>query len=121
MQERQAPHSITFMQDGAPPHIATPVMTLLRSTFGDDHVLSRCFPHEWPPRSPDLTPCDFWLWGYLKSNVYRDRPTSLGQLKEAIRHHVSGILSEMLFNAVQCVFHRLTAVILQDGKHVEQL
>jgi hypothetical protein len=20
----------------------------------------------WPPRSPDLTPCDFFLWGYVK-------------------------------------------------------
>ncbi|PNF41627.1 hypothetical protein B7P43_G07619, partial [Cryptotermes secundus] len=24
----------------------------------------------WPPRSPDLTPCDFFLWGYIKDRVY---------------------------------------------------
>ena len=24
----------------------------------------------WPPRSPDLTPCDFFLWGYVKDNAY---------------------------------------------------
>ena len=24
----------------------------------------------WPPRSPDLTPLDFFLWGYLKEKVY---------------------------------------------------
>jgi hypothetical protein len=23
----------------------------------------------WPPRSPDLTPLDFCLWGWLKSEV----------------------------------------------------
>ncbi|GBN65801.1 hypothetical protein AVEN_85675-1, partial [Araneus ventricosus] len=24
----------------------------------------------WPSRSPDLNPCDFWLWGYLKDVVF---------------------------------------------------
>ena len=24
----------------------------------------------WPPRSPDLTVCDFFLWGFVKDNVY---------------------------------------------------
>ena len=23
-----------------------------------------------PPRSPDATPCDFFLWGYVKDQVY---------------------------------------------------
>ena len=26
--------------------------------------------HSWPPRSPDMTPCDFFLWGYVKERVY---------------------------------------------------
>ncbi|GFS87703.1 uncharacterized protein TNCV_2942791 [Trichonephila clavipes] len=50
-----------FMQDGAPPHIARRVKDLLRRSFGDDRVLSRHFHHAWPPRSPDLSPCDYWL------------------------------------------------------------
>jgi hypothetical protein len=24
----------------------------------------------WPPRSPDLTPLDFFLWGYMQSLLY---------------------------------------------------
>lgn len=24
----------------------------------------------WPPRSPDLTPLDFNVWGYVKDSVY---------------------------------------------------
>jgi hypothetical protein len=24
----------------------------------------------WPPRFPDATPCDFFLWGYVKDQVY---------------------------------------------------
>ncbi|XP_050293326.1 solute carrier family 22 member 3-like isoform X2 [Anthonomus grandis grandis] len=27
-------------------------------------------PIEWPPKSPDITPLDFFLWGYLMSKVY---------------------------------------------------
>ena len=27
----------------------------------------------WPPRSPDLTPCDFFLWGYVKDNAYKSQ------------------------------------------------
>ncbi|GFT32302.1 uncharacterized protein TNCV_4483421 [Trichonephila clavipes] len=50
-----------FMQDGAPPHIARRVKDLLRRSFCDNRVLSRHFHHAWPPRSPDLSPCDYWL------------------------------------------------------------
>jgi len=25
----------------------------------------------WPPRSPDLKPCHFFLWGYVKDSFYR--------------------------------------------------
>ena len=34
--------------------------------------LSKRFEHLlWPPRSPDLTPCHFFLWGYVKDNAYK--------------------------------------------------
>ena len=35
--------------------------------------LSKRFEHLllWPPRSPGLTPCDFFLWGYVKDNAYK--------------------------------------------------
>jgi hypothetical protein len=39
----------------------------------------------WPLRSPDLSPCDFFLWGYLQAEVFQHRPRSLDQLKEAIQ------------------------------------
>jgi hypothetical protein len=37
-----------------------------------------------PPRLPDLTPPDFYLWGSAKSAVYRDRPHTVNELKTAI-------------------------------------
>ncbi|UYV74075.1 hypothetical protein LAZ67_11002039 [Cordylochernes scorpioides] len=65
LQDRQALSEITFMQDGGPPHISRGAKQLLKDTFGEDRVISRHFIHQWPSRSPDLTPCDFWLWGNL--------------------------------------------------------
>ncbi|GBM70914.1 hypothetical protein AVEN_97453-1 [Araneus ventricosus] len=50
-----------FMQDSASPHNAISVKQLLNLNFGNDRIISRHFPTAWPPRSPDLNPCDFWL------------------------------------------------------------
>ena len=38
-------------------------------------------PLEWPARSPDLTPMDFWLWGYLKEKVCAHNPKTVVQLQ----------------------------------------
>ena len=39
----------------------------IQSFFGD-RVVSKGL---WPPRSPDLTSPDYFLWGYLKRRVYQ--------------------------------------------------
>ncbi|GFV16073.1 uncharacterized protein TNCV_808521 [Trichonephila clavipes] len=54
------------MQDGATSHTTNPVKAFLIQTFGEDRIVSRCSRYPWPTRSPDLTPTDFWLWGYLE-------------------------------------------------------
>ncbi|GFU83622.1 uncharacterized protein TNCV_655341 [Trichonephila clavipes] len=54
------------MQDGAPPHITRCVTNVLKHHFTEERVISRQFRHMWPPRSPDLNPFYFWLWGHLK-------------------------------------------------------
>ncbi|UYV66086.1 hypothetical protein LAZ67_4000132 [Cordylochernes scorpioides] len=62
-QGRQVLNEITFMKDGGPPHISRGAKQLPKDTFGENRVISRHFIYQSPPRSPDLTPCDFWLWG----------------------------------------------------------
>ena len=49
----------------------------------------------WPPRSPDLTPPDFFLWGYLKSKVYVNKPRTVAELKDNIREEIAAIPAEM--------------------------
>jgi hypothetical protein len=41
-----------------------------------------------PPRSPDLSTCNFYLWGYLKGEVYETNPHTLDELKENIRNTI---------------------------------
>ena len=76
---------------------------------------------EWPPYSPDLNPCDFFLWGFLKDNVFRNAPRTLLDMKEAI----SKCLKEIpisTFEAVCAGFeNRLRDVVLSDGGHFENL
>ncbi|GFW33849.1 putative DD41D transposase [Trichonephila clavipes] len=49
-----------FQQDGATSHIARATIDLLKDTFGD-RLISRFGPVNWPPRSSDLTPLDYFL------------------------------------------------------------
>ncbi|GFW20764.1 uncharacterized protein TNCV_1049851 [Trichonephila clavipes] len=55
-----------FQQDGATCHTARAIIDLLKDTFGD-RLISRFGPVNWPPRSCDLTPLDYFLWGCVKS------------------------------------------------------
>ena len=49
----------------------------------EDRMISRnsIRGRDWPARSPDLNPLDFFLWGYLKSQVYKPWPNSLDDLE----------------------------------------
>ncbi|GFX57007.1 putative transposable element [Trichonephila clavipes] len=77
-----------FQQDGATCHTARATIDLLKDTFGD-RLISRFGPVNWPPRSCDLTPLDYFLWGYVKSLVYADKPQTLDHLEDNIRRVIS--------------------------------
>ena len=70
-----------FQQDGSTSHTARITMDLLKGKFGE-RVISRNGPVEWPPRSCDLTPLDFFLWGHIKSMVYANKPATLDDLRQ---------------------------------------
>jgi hypothetical protein len=59
-------------------------MDLLRDIFGE-RIISKNAEFVWPPRSPDLTAPDFFLWCYLKERVYVNKPRTIQELKENIR------------------------------------
>ncbi|GFV08263.1 uncharacterized protein TNCV_326971 [Trichonephila clavipes] len=57
-----------FQQDGATCHTARATIDLLKDTFGD-RLISRFGPVNWPPRSCDLTPLDYFLWSYAERDA----------------------------------------------------
>ena len=58
---------------------------------------------EWIPRSPDLNPLGFYLWGYLvlKSAVYRGKSTTVHDIKLAIQAEIARIPRETWKAAIQ--------------------
>ncbi|GFU44043.1 uncharacterized protein TNCV_4963551 [Trichonephila clavipes] len=84
-----------FQQDGATCHRARATIDLLKDTFGN-RLISRFGPVNWPPRSCDLTPLDYFLWGYVKSLDYADKPQTLDHLEENIRRVIADIRPQML-------------------------
>jgi len=60
--------NLFFQQDGAPAHNAIIVQEYLNQTFGHKWMWTYG-PVQWPPRSPDITPLDYFLWGHLKTVV----------------------------------------------------
>ncbi|GFW66242.1 uncharacterized protein TNCV_1711411 [Trichonephila clavipes] len=89
-----------FQQDGATCHTARATIDLLKDTFGD-RLISRFGPVNWPPRSCDLTPLDYFLWGYVKSLVYADKPQTLDHLEDNIRRVIADIRPQMLEKVIE--------------------
>ncbi|KAJ4435828.1 hypothetical protein ANN_18447 [Periplaneta americana] len=74
---------IHFLHDGAPAHFSRTARRYLDRRF-PDRWIGRGGPIAWPPRSPDLNPLDFYLWGHLKSLVYSSPVPDLESLRNRI-------------------------------------
>ena len=104
-----------FQQDGASAHYAAVVRNWLDEKF-PNRWIGRRGPIEWPARSPDLSPPDFFLWGYLKDIVYRDRPATIQQLRDRITQACAEIPVEVCQKACRSVLERFKACRDAGGK-----
>ena len=89
-----------FQQDGANSHTARVNIDLLKGKFSE-RVISRNGPVEWSPRSCDLTPLDFFLWGHIKSQVYASKPATWNNLKDNIQREIANVPVEMCARVVE--------------------
>lgn len=121
MRQKRSFSSAMFQQDGAPPHTAHETQDLLRRLFGN-RIISKGFEFQWPPYSPDLSPCDFWLWDHVKQKVYSPpRPETIYELIEKIRVAFSQITAENLVQAVHGCFRRCSLCLQCEGGHLEHV
>ena len=108
-----------FQQDGATAQTARASMTVVRQMF-PQHV-SRFGDVPWPPRSPDLSACNFFLWSYLKSKVYVRKRHTFDDLKVSIREEIATVPQEMLVNVMQNFEERLRTCVRQKGRHLSDI
>ena len=64
-------------------------------------VISQNGDYNWPPRSCDLRPLDFFLWGYVEDKVCDVAPQSIEELKGKIRAIVDEIEPQMCENVIE--------------------
>ena len=77
---------------------------------------------KWPPRSPDLTVCDFFLWGYVKDKVYiPPLPQTVDELQERITEALRAIPPDMLQKVWTELDYRLDICRATRGAHIECL
>ncbi|GFV81960.1 DUF4817 domain-containing protein [Trichonephila clavipes] len=113
-------NELWFQQDGATCHTARATIDLLKDTFGD-HLISRFGPVNWPPRSCDLTPLDYFLWSYVKSLVYADKPQTLDHLEDNIRRVIANIQPQMLEKVIENWTSRLDCIRASRGSHMPEI
>jgi hypothetical protein len=77
-------------------------------------------PDEWMPSSPDCAPCDFFLWGYLKSQLNKRKPTTIAGLQRAIADELRKIPQEMIKRALRAWPKRCKQVYDARGGHIEK-
>lgn len=111
---------VHFQQDGAPPHYCGNVRRWLDEKFPNKWI-GRRGPIEWPARSPDLTPLDFFLWGHLKSVVYKTQPVDVNELRNRIIEECRAIPREVFRNVRAEFENRLYYCLQKNGEHFENL
>lgn len=76
---------------------------------------------EWPARSPDLTPLDYFLWGYLKSKVYQTKPNNLDELRNRILQEAALVDRNMIRMAISHFYERIAHCQAVGGSQFEHL
>jgi hypothetical protein len=100
-------YGLIFQQNGAPPHFGAIVRTVLGERF-PGRWIGRGGPINWTPRSPDLTPMDFFFWGYIKDIVYSERVEYLPDLHRRITAAIAAVPVDVLSRVwVEVSFRRL--------------
>lgn len=112
--------SMWYQHDGCPSHYSQRVRDFLNVRYPNRWIgRGSLFP--WPPRSPDLTVLDFYLWGRIKDIVYETRPTTREDMIHRIEIAINSIPRAEIETAVSSKRRRINSCILQYGRQFEHL
>lgn len=111
---------IVFQHDGCPAHWRIIVREYLDNVFPNSWI-GRDGPIPWPPRSPDLTPLDFYVWGRAKELVYATEVDTREELIRRIHEAFGTIQREIRLHTTTVeIRHRCRACIRNRGEQFEQ-
>lgn len=112
---------IYFQQDGAPAHNSHNVTQYLNDNF-PDHWIGTRGPANWPPRSPDLSVLDFFLWGFIKNKIYSVRHETKNDLRVATQQAFTELQERpiIIINALNSIRKRCEMCITKNGNVFEQ-
>jgi len=76
---------------------------------------------EWPPRSPDLTPCDFFFWGHLKNKVYSTLLRNTDKLRQRIEIEANFLREDgaLVRRVMAGMRRRMQLCVDRNGGHIE--
>lgn len=114
--------NLFYQHDGCPAHYQRAVREHLDSVI-PQRWIGRGGPVPWPPRSPDLTPSDFYLWSELKRLVYREEYQTRDALQSAIVDAFDTIRRDRdtLLKLKANQLKRVRLCVERSGLHFEQL
>ena len=115
-----ARNNVYLQQDGAPAHNSHMVRHLLTANFGENW-LGTYGPNRWPPRSPDLTPLDFYFWGFIRNKIYKTRSNTEEELREHFINFIGRVPNIHIYNATRSVTSRVQQCIEQNGRQFEHI
>ena len=87
-------------------------------SFTGDRVISKGL---WPPRSPDLMPPDYFLWGYLKVRFYQNKPRNIDALKANITEEIQAVTADVLARNFQNMARRVQSCLNPNGGHFQHM
>ena len=109
-----------FMQDGARPHTTNECLDFLKEKF-NNRVISDKLDLFWLPKSPDLDPLDYSVWGNAEKAVFQAKPETVEELKKVVEDYLESVSKEELLR-ITANFNKRAALCLKvNGGHFEQL
>jgi len=113
--------NIIYQQDSHPAHTSVLARAILNRRFMHRWIGIHSDFQEWPPRSPDLTPMDFFVWGYIRDQVYQTLPHNRGDLIEKIKAASRNITPAMINKVRQSFMRRVALCLEESGGYFEHL
>ena len=112
--------NIQFQQDGATCHTSEATLDILRPVF-EDRIINRRGDVFWPPRSCNLIPLHYYLWGAVADKCYADKLETIDALKDNIPVAIGEIQLDTIDNVLKNCTDRVGYCMASRYIHLNEI